>query len=213
MRTRERGSSGLNGGKKFSFRLKLKANKRSSVFRYNFIVKHEITLLMFFLGVVAVHCQYVSSGECICVIDFLMPINKLNAERRTLHSIYVAWCIKFKRNLLDAREHLPEEKNVFFRALSWPQFGQLVQLLSQVIIQDWKVDWWLKILHILYNMLYTNNLKTVQSSNCWHVGGNRLLLLTKNALLKIVPTLRAGASPPPPARNARKKTFFWEIFP
>ena len=90
MRTRERGRSGLNGGKKFSFRLKLKAHKRSSVFRYNFIVKHEITLLMFFLGVVAVHCQYVSSGECICVIDFLMPINKLNAERRTLHSIYVA---------------------------------------------------------------------------------------------------------------------------
>ena len=90
MRTRERGSSGLNGGKKFSFRLKLKANKRSSVFQYNFIVKHEITLLMFFLGVVAVHCQYVSSGEGICVMDFLMSINKLVAERRTLHLIYVA---------------------------------------------------------------------------------------------------------------------------
>ena len=50
-------------------------------------------------------------------------------------------------------------------------------------------------------MLYTNNLKTVQSSNCWHVGGNRLLLLTKNALLKIVPKLRAGASPPPLVHN------------
>ena len=35
-----------------------------------------------------------------------------------------------------------------------PQFGQLVQLFSEVIIHDLKVSLELRILHILYNILY-----------------------------------------------------------
>ena len=60
-----------------------------------------------------------------------------------------------------------EEKNVFFRALPelpkppppWPQFGQLGPLFSEVEIQDLKVSLELKILYILYNVLYICNLK------------------------------------------------------
>ena len=65
-----------------------------------------------------------------------------------------------------------------------PQFGKLVQLFSDVKIQDLKVNLELKRLYILYNILYIYNLKTVLSSNYWHFGGNRLLLLTKNAVMK-----------------------------
>ena len=42
----------------------------------------------------------------------------------------------------------------------------------------------LKILYILYNILYICNLKTVKSSKHWHFWRNRLFLLTKNALLE-----------------------------
>ena len=60
-----------------------------------------------------------------------------------------------------------QQKNVFFRALPelpkptppWPQFGQLGPLFSEVEIQDLKVSLKLKILYILYNILYICNLK------------------------------------------------------
>ena len=58
------------------------------------------------------------------------------------------------------------EKNVFFRALPElpnpppsPQFGQLGPLFSDVKIQDLKVSLELKILYILYDILYICNLK------------------------------------------------------
>ena len=41
----------------------------------------------------------------------------------------------------------------------WPQFGQLGPLFSDVKIQDLKVSLELKILYILYNILYICNLK------------------------------------------------------
>ena len=41
----------------------------------------------------------------------------------------------------------------------------------------------------------------VQSSNYWHFGENRLLLLTKNALEKVPKTLGSALTPlPPPPR-------------
>ena len=61
-----------------------------------------------------------------------------------------------------------EKKNVFFRALpelpkprppSWPQFGQLGPFFSEVKIQDLKVSLELKILYVLYDILYICNLK------------------------------------------------------
>ena len=59
------------------------------------------------------------------------------------------------------------KKNVFFRALPElpkppppsPQFGQLGPLFSDVKIQDLKVSLELKILYILYDILYICNLK------------------------------------------------------
>ena len=58
------------------------------------------------------------------------------------------------------------KKNVFFRALPelpkpppWPQFGQLGPLFSEVEIQDLKVSLELRILYVLYNILYICNLK------------------------------------------------------
>ena len=65
------------------------------------------------------------------------------------------------------REDLNWKKNVFFRALPelpnppppWPQFGQLGPLFSEVEIQDLKVSLELKILYMLYDILYICNLK------------------------------------------------------
>ena len=58
------------------------------------------------------------------------------------------------------------KKNVFFRALPelpkppppWPEFGQLGPLFSEVKIQDLKVRLELRILYVLYNILYISNL-------------------------------------------------------
>ena len=60
-----------------------------------------------------------------------------------------------------------QQKKNFFRALPefpnppppWPQFGQLGPLFSDVKIQDLKVSLELKILYMLYNILYICNLK------------------------------------------------------
>ena len=60
-----------------------------------------------------------------------------------------------------------EEKLLFFCILSqlptppppFLQFGQIVQLFSDVKIQDFKVSLELKTLYILYNILYICNLK------------------------------------------------------
>ena len=60
-----------------------------------------------------------------------------------------------------------QKKNVSFRALPEspklpppsPQFGQLGPLFSEVKIQDLKVSLELKLLYILYNILYICNLK------------------------------------------------------
>ena len=41
----------------------------------------------------------------------------------------------------------------------WPQFGQLGPLFSEIEIQDLKVSLELRILYILYNILYICNLK------------------------------------------------------
>ena len=49
------------------------------------------------------------------------------------------------------------------------------------------------------------NLKTAQSSKYWHVGGNRLLLLTKNALMKSGQTNWAGPSPPSLGQNPKEQ--------
>ena len=94
----------------------------------------------------------------------------------------------------------------------WPEFGQLGPLFSEVEIQDLKVSLELKILYILYNILYICNLKTVKSSIHWHFWRNRLFLLTKNALLKRGPK-NSGMGRPPPhnSGNARKKTFFFQL--
>ena len=55
------------------------------------------------------------------------------------------------------------------------------------------------------------NLKTAQSSKYWHVGGNRLLLLTKNVLLKMWKKL---GMPPPLiwTKSQRTATFFSMFF-
>ena len=57
-------------------------------------------------------------------------------------------------------------KKCFFRALPKlhppppsPQFGQLLQCFADVEIQDLKVSLGLKILYMLYNILYKYNLK------------------------------------------------------
>ena len=55
----------------------------------------------------------------------------------------------------------------------------LYNFFSDVKIQDLKVSFGLK---ILYDILYINNFK--HRLNYWHFGGNRLLLLTKNRLMK-----------------------------
>ena len=60
-----------------------------------------------------------------------------------------------------------KKKNIFFRALpelprplpQWPQFGQLGPLFSEIEIQDLKVSLELRILYVLYNILYICNLK------------------------------------------------------
>ena len=60
-----------------------------------------------------------------------------------------------------------KKKNVFFRALPElpnppphdPNFGQLGPLFLEVEIQDLKVSLELKILHILYDILYICDLK------------------------------------------------------
>ena len=59
------------------------------------------------------------------------------------------------------------EKNVFFQALPKlpnppphdPNSGNLVLFFSEVEIQDLKVSLELKILYVLYNILYICNLK------------------------------------------------------
>ena len=59
-----------------------------------------------------------------------------------------------------AKGWYPEEKLLFFWILSKlpptpsPQFGQLVQLFSDVEIQDLKVSLGLKILYVQYIMIY-----------------------------------------------------------
>ena len=72
----------------------------------------------------------------------------------------------FGGRLADIREEINWKKNVLFRALPelpnpppWPQFGQLGPLFSEVEIQDLKVSLELRILYILYNILYICNLK------------------------------------------------------
>ena len=64
-----------------------------------------------------------------------------------------------KRHLLLAivlhnLQHFPETRDLDL-------FGQLVQLISQVKIQDLKVSLGLKIVYILYNILYIYNLKII----------------------------------------------------
>ena len=68
--------------------------------------------------------------------------------------------------MVNIREDLNRKKNVFFRALPElpkppppPQFGQLGPLFWEVEIQDLKVSLELKILYILYDILYICNLK------------------------------------------------------
>ena len=50
--------------------------------------------------------------------------------------------------------------------------------------------------------------KTVESSNYWHFGGNKLLLLTKNALVKRCQKIWAGSSPPSLGQNPKEQQFF-----
>ena len=54
-------------------------------------------------------------------------------------------------------------------------------------------------------------MKKIQSFNYWHFGGNRLLLLTKNALIK--GDKKFGQGPPPPhpsfAQNPKEQQFFF----
>ena len=55
-------------------------------------------------------------------------------------------------------------------------------------------------------VMYTT-LKTFQSSNYWHFGGNRLLLLTKNVIMK---SGQGRALPLPPSfgQNPKEQLFF-----
>ena len=54
------------------------------------------------------------------------------------------------------------------------------------------------------------NLK--KSSNYWHFGGNRLHLLTKNALMKRCQKNWAGPSPPLIwTKSKRTAAFFWDV--
>ena len=83
-----------------------------------------------------------------------------------------------------------------------------VVLKTAVLLDSVQIK--LKILYILNDVLYiyTYNLKkTVLSSNYWHIGGNRLPLLTKNALMKRCQKFWA-APPPSFEQNLKEQQFF-----
>ena len=99
-------------------------------------------------------------------------------EREVIHRVYLpslrmtvwssAKMISVRLTILSCvREGVNWKKNVFFRALPklpnppppWPQFGQIGPLFSEVEIQDLNVSLELKILYILYDILYICNLK------------------------------------------------------
>ena len=56
------------------------------------------------------------------------------------------------------------------------------------------------------------NLKTAESSNYWHFRGNRLLLLTKNALMKRCQKFGQGPLPLIWTKSKRTASFFRETF-
>ena len=51
--------------------------------------------------------------------------------------------------------------------------------------------------------------KTVESSNYWHFGGNKLLLLTKNAHMKRCQKIGQGPPPPSFGKNPKEQLFFF----
>ena len=85
------------------------------------------------------------------------------SEKTGSNGACVGCRVKIKHSMLGKTSI---KKNVFFRALRElpdpppsPQFGQLGPLFSDVKIQDLKVSLELKILYILYDILYICNLK------------------------------------------------------
>ena len=60
-------------------------------------------------------------------------------------------------------------------------------------------------------VMYTTQ-KTVLSSNYWHFGGNRLLLLTKNALMKSDKKLARALPSPSFEQNKKSSIFFGTPF-
>ena len=131
--------------------------------------------------------------------------------------------VKCQSLLVCVREEVNRKKTFsfghcpnFLTPPPWPQFGQLGPLFSDVKIQDLKVSLELRILYVLYNILYICNLKTVKSSIHWHFWRNRLFLLTKHALLKRGPKNSGRGKPPPPSFGQCPKEnvfFFIEAFP
>ena len=67
----------------------------------------------------------------------------------------------FAFNYIKGRPQLKKKRFLsnYLNPPPWPQFGQLGPLFSEVEIQDLKVSLELKILYILYNILYICNLK------------------------------------------------------
>ena len=78
-----------------------------------------------------------------------------------------------------------------------PQFGQLVQLFSDVEIEDLKVSWGLKILYIHYNILYIYNLKIqFKLLSFWR---KKTPIIDQQCTYEKVPEKNLGRALPPPS--------------
>ena len=101
----------------------------------------------------------------------LTPLN-LRTVSGSVEMLFISSTRYFVNRCREHKGRHQWKKNVFFRALPespkpppWPQFGQLVPFFSEVKIQDLKVSLQLKILYILYNILYICNLKNSYKFN------------------------------------------------
>ena len=134
--------------------------------------------------------SFYQSSKVVAVLNvalFLHRNSQFKVSTRPIRQHQNRICLILGKRSIEKRTfsfgHCPN----YLTPTPWPQFGQLGPLFSEVEIQDLKVSLELRILYILYNILYICNLKTVKSSIHWHFWRNRLFLLTKNALLKRVP--------------------------
>ena len=78
-----------------------------------------------------------------------------------------------------------------------------------VTMSEWVSEWVTRSPIELYWTAKHKQIKNSLKFKYWHFGGNRLLLLTKNALMKRCQKIWAGPCPPSFGQNPKEQQFFF----